>query len=96
MYMVVSHWRALPGKESEFEERGMRARAMLKGTEGLVLSEAIRSGDGIVVVHAYQDYETYSRLVESEDGAIAKMMAEVGIEDSGEWLGSEKGETIEL
>ncbi|MEO7453281.1 MAG: hypothetical protein ABIV13_00785 [Fimbriimonadales bacterium] len=95
MYMVVSHWKPLPGKESEFEEKGMKARAMLKGVDGLTFSEAIRSGDEIVVVHAYQDYDTYQRLVEAEDGEVAQMMAEVGIEASGEWLGSEKGETIE-
>ena len=95
MYIVVSHWKPVPGQEAKFEELGKSARSQARGVDGLEMMEAFRSGDEVVVIHAYRDYETYARLVESEDGEIARSMANLGIEQAGEWIGSERGETID-
>ena len=95
MYMVVSHWRPLPDKQAEFIEIGKKARQDMRDIAGLEFIEAFWSGDEIVVVHAYFDFDTYNRLVTAEDGDVARHMAESGIEAAGEWLGSEKGETID-
>lgn len=95
MYMVVSHWKPLPGKQAEFERIGKEARSSMRGIAGLEMIEAFWSGDEVVVIHGYQDYDAYTRLVEAEDGEIARNMAELGVEAAGEWLGSERGETID-
>jgi heme-degrading monooxygenase HmoA len=94
MFMVVSHWRPKPGKEAEFEAIGREARSRMRNVDGIEFLEAIHSGDEIVVVHAYRDYETYSRVAETEDGEVARNMAELGVEEAGEWLGSERGECL--
>jgi len=95
MYIVVSHWRPIAGKDSEFEAAGRQARAFMDGLDGVDMIQAFRSGDEIVVVHAYRDMEAYSRIVDSEDGPFALKMAELNIEQYGEWLGSERGDTID-
>ncbi|MDQ2987335.1 MAG: hypothetical protein M3R13_11580 [Armatimonadota bacterium] len=94
MYMVVSHWKPLPGKQAEFEKNGLEARRRGRGIEGVVSIEAFWSGDEIVVVHTYTDAETYGRLM-ADDGPFAENMKDIGIEEAGEWIGSERGETLE-
>ena len=95
MYMVVSHWRPLADKQAEFVEIGRKARAAMRDIAGVELIEAFWSGDEIVVIHGYTDFDAYSRLVTAEDGEVARQMAELGVEAAGEWLGSEKGESID-
>jgi len=95
MYMVVSHWKPHPGKDSDFEAAGLKARAFMRSQDGVDLISSFRSGDEIVVVHAYKDADTYSRIVEDENGPFANMMKELNIEQYAEWIGSERGETID-
>jgi heme-degrading monooxygenase HmoA len=95
MFMVVSHWKPLAGQETRFEEIGRQARSEIRGTDGIELVEAFRSGDEYIVIHGYRDYDTYARLVESEDGPVAQSMMKLRVDEFGEWLGSERGETIE-
>jgi len=93
--MVVSHWKPLPGKDSDFEEMGRKAREFMRGQDGVDLISSFHSGDEYVVVHAYRDADAYSRIVEDESGPFAKMMQELNIEQYAEWLGSERGETMD-
>ena len=95
MYIVVSHWKPFPGKESAFEANGKETREKLRGIDGLEMIEAFRSGDEYVVIHTYSDYDAYARLVEAEDGEISQLMASQGIEQNAEWIGSERGEAMQ-
>lgn len=95
MYMVVSHWKPLAGKDSEFERIGGEAREFMRTLDGVELISSFRSGDEIVVVHAYRDMDSYTNIVDAEDGPFAKKMAELDIERYAEWLGSERGETVD-
>ncbi len=95
MYMVVSHWKPHPGKDSDFEATGLKAREFMRAQDGVELISSFRSGDEYVVVHAYRDADAYGRVVEDENGPFAKLMQELNIEQYAEWLGSERGETID-
>jgi heme-degrading monooxygenase HmoA len=95
MYMVVSRWRAKPGKEDEFIKAGKGARAFLRSQPGVKMVESFDGGDSLIAVHAYEDEAAYQRIVTDENGPFAKMAAENNLKELGEWLGSDKGETID-
>lgn len=94
MYMVVSKWRPLPGKEDAFIEKGRAMRAMMRSQPGVKMMEGFRSEDGTFCsVHVYDSEESYRRIVHDPNGPFATAAAEHGIESVGEWIGSERGET---
>lgn len=95
MYIVVSRWKAKPGKEQEWEDAGRKARDIMRAQPGVKMIEGFRNGDEAVAIHCYQDEATYQRLVQDENGPFAKMSSELKIEEYAEWLGSEKGESQE-
>ena len=55
MYLVVSYWEPLPGREAEFEKNGPKVGAMLRQQPGVVFVEGFKSGKRVVSVHAYRD-----------------------------------------
>ncbi|HET6645188.1 MAG TPA: hypothetical protein VFG65_06795 [Fimbriimonadales bacterium] len=95
MYMVVSRWKALPGHEEEFEQVGRNTRDKLTGIQGIEFMKAFDAGDHKVVIHGYTDEPTYRKLVDDPNGAIAQAMKDTNIESVGEWMGSDRGESIE-
>lgn len=95
MYMVVSHWKPTAGNYEEFESLGRQAREFMRGLDGVEFISSFRSGEKYVVVHLYRDAEAYARIVEAEDGPFAAKMKELNIEGRAEWLGSERGETLD-
>ena len=95
MYLVVSHWEALPGKEAEFEETGKKVAALLRRQPGVVLLEMFQSGDKYISVHGYQDEATYQKLVNDPNGTFAQAMAAHPVEELGRWISSERGETVD-
>lgn len=93
--MVVSRWKARPGHEDEFEQIGRNTRDKLAGIQGVELMEAFDAGDYKVVVHGYTDEATYRKLVDDPNGAVAQAMKDADVEGAGEWMGSDRGETLE-
>jgi hypothetical protein len=94
MYLVVSVWEALPGREEEFEEASAPVRDLLRQQPGVVMVEAFKSGNHYVAVHGYADEAAYHRTVTYADSAFVKLIEEQRLEEYGRWLTSEKGETI--
>jgi hypothetical protein len=93
MFLVVSRWQALPGKEEEFERQGRELGAITRSQPGVLLVETFRSGDHIVSVHGYADEGTYDRIVQAPDSIFARELESRRMYEIGRWLGSERGET---
>ncbi len=93
--MVVSHWKPIAGHETDVERLGQEARAFLRGLDGVEMIHSFRSGDEVVVVHGYRDANAYDAIVSNPSGPFATKMTELDFERHAEWLGSERGETME-
>jgi heme-degrading monooxygenase HmoA len=94
MFMVVSYWEPLPGKEAEFEKTGPKVAAILRKQPGVVMVEGFKSGKKLVSVHAYKDEATYRAVVDNPNGPFAKAAKQYALEEIGRWLSSERGATI--
>lgn len=96
MYMVVSKWAPKKGREDEWRARSAEARKTLTAIPGVEFMNRFMNEDGHVVVSmGYTDKPTYDRLVQNENGAVAKFMAESNIEDAADWISSERGESVD-
>ncbi len=96
MYLVVSYWEAVPGREADFDRLGPQVGAVLRQQPGVMLVEVFKSGGKHVAVHGYQDEATYHAIVDNPDGAFVRAVTETHIEEAGRWLGSESGETLPI
>jgi hypothetical protein len=95
MYLVVSHWEPLPGKEEEFDRVGGELAAFLRAQPGVKFIEGFTTEGGKhVSLHAYEDEAVYRRLVLSDDSPFEKEVARRNVEAVGRWLGSERGESV--
>jgi len=94
MYLVVSTWEALPGREAEFDRIGTTVASILRQQPGVLVVEAIKNGNQHVAVHGYHDQATYEAVVNDPNGAFAKAAAEYRIEENARWIGSVRGETM--
>jgi hypothetical protein len=94
MYLVISHWEPLPGKEAAFEQIGVKVRQVLRGQAGVELIESIKSEGRISVVHGYKDEAAYHAVVDDPNGPFSKAMAEFHLEEYARWVGSERGQTL--
>ena len=96
MYMVVSKWRILPGKEQDFEDNGAKVRNVLRTQPGVLFMHGFRNSEGnAVAIHAYESEDAYNKVVHDPNGAFAKALAEYKVEQSAEWISSERGETLD-
>lgn len=96
MYLVVSRWEVIPGKESEFEERGRIMRDILRATPGVRLTEGFLNEDGhAVAILGYESEEAYNRIVNSEDGVFARAAAENRLDECGRWISSDRGVAVD-
>lgn len=95
MYMVISRWRPKPGREADFETVAHRMRDMMRGVPGVTFMNGIKGSDCHYAVHVYEDEATYNRIVQDPNGPFHKGAKENGIEDIAEWIGSEKGDTLD-
>ena len=93
MYLVISQWKAKPGRDQEFEAIGHRMRDLMRQTPGVTFVEAIQGPDSIYAVHGYEDEAAYNRIVQDPNGPFAQAASEHGIEDVADWLNSVKGNT---
>ena len=94
MYLVISRWEVIPGKENEFEERGRAVRATLRSIPGVKLVEGYRTENGVVAVAGYESEEAYNRIVNDDNGPFAKAAEQYRLEECGRWLSSERGESL--
>jgi quinol monooxygenase YgiN len=95
MFIVVSKWKAKPGLDEEFENKGRKMRDLTRKMPGVLMVEAFKAPEGhIVAVHCYADEAAYKALVQDEAGEFNKAAQAEGIEQAGEWLGSERGEAL--
>lgn len=94
MYLVISHWEPMPGKDLDFEKIGPKVREVLRNHPGVELMEAIKSDGQYCAVHGYKDEATYHAVVDDPNGPFSKALAEFHLEDIARWVGSERGETL--
>jgi len=95
MYIVVSRWEPVPGKEEEFEAKGRTMRNLLRNQSGIELMEGFRAEDGgAVAIIGYESKEHYDRIVNDPDGFFAKAAADHGLEETATWVRSERGESM--
>ena len=96
MYIVVSHWEALPGMESEFEARGRAVREVIRSQPGVKMVEGFRNDDGgIVAIIGYESREAYDKVVNAAEGPFNRAVTEHKIEECGRWLSSERGQSVD-
>jgi quinol monooxygenase YgiN len=95
MYLVVSRWRAKPGKESEFEATAKPLRTKMRSHPGVVMIEAFKNVDHYVVAHGYKDKAAYDAIVQNPTGPFNEWVEQSHLEDVGDWVGSDSGETID-
>lgn len=94
MYLVVSKWRAKPGREQDFQARGQSARNALRKIPGIAMLEAFWGEDGAIVVMGYESEDRYRSIVQDPEGPFEQVSASLGLEDVGEWAWSERGECV--
>lgn len=97
MYVVVSKWEALPGKEAEFEKIGRSMLATLSGWPEVEFAyNVLVSPSSVLAVIGYSSATAYQRAIEDPEGPFAKLAVEHRIEDAGRWLWSERGERMDV
>ena len=70
MYLVVSYWEPLPGREAEFEKNGPQVGAMLRQQPGVVFMEGFKSGKRVVFRARLSGREDLPCLNRRPQGAI--------------------------
>ena len=96
MYLVVSRWKANPGKETQFEENGAKVGALLRKLPGVVMVEEFADEGQYVSVHGYKDESTYRKLIDDPNGQFNQALKQYKVEEYGKWISSERGTTIKL
>src|SRR5512141_2776226 len=97
MYLVVSEWEPMPGKEEQFKQAGMATGARLRDEPGVEFMHAFQNDDGkVVTVVGYSDEATYRRLIDDPNGVFAREHERNRVEEYGRWLGSKRGEAIDV
>ena len=94
MYLVVSRWKPVPGKEEEFEARGKLMRKLLRKQPGVKMLEHFVSDKGeVIAIHGYTNEKSYRKVVHDPKSPFNKALAEHEVEEVGKWLGSDMGVT---
>lgn len=96
MYVVVSKWRMESGGDDLSQGAGSAMREWLRGQDGVDHVHAIRTEDGAaLVIVGYRDEATHKRLIEGDGSPFERKAKETGLDSFGEWVWSERGETVE-
>ena len=93
MFLVVSYWEPLPGKEAEFDKIGQQVSSKLREQPGVVMVETIKSEGKHVSVHGYSDESTYQKLIHDPNSEFNKWVEQYNVDQIGKWVRSERGET---
>lgn len=94
MYLVISRWEALPGREAEFDRIGPILSAILRKQEGVLLVEAIKCGNGHIAVHGYRDEATYRAIVDNPNSEFSKALVANDADGIARWVSSDRGHTF--
>jgi hypothetical protein len=94
MYLVVSKWEVLPGKETEFESASKKMRELIRSWPGVRLVEGLRNENGAIAVVGYDDEDTHRRLVLDPGGPFEKHAAELSLDSLARWVWSERGNAV--
>lgn len=96
MYIVVSRWEALPGRETEWRSVSQTIGASLRAVRGVEVLHRFENEEGqLVVVMGYPDEATHHALVNDLNGMVARVMADADIESVARWVSSERGVSID-
>lgn len=95
MYLVISQWRPVPGREEDFDRISATMRQILRGQPGVKFLEAIKGPDCFYAVHGYENEETYKKIIEDPHGPFNRAANEHMVEEVAEWLGSVKGTSVD-
>lgn len=96
MYIVVSKWQMLPGKEETFKENGRKMRDFMRQQDGVEFVESFKCEDGCAMaIVAYTDEASYRTLVQEPNGPFERAAKENNLETAGRWLWSERGEATD-
>lgn len=94
MYLVISRWRPVAGREEDFDRISRAMREILRSQPGVTFLEAIEGPDCFYAVHGYESEEAYRRIIEDPHGTYLRAASEHMLEEVAEWLGSIKGNAI--
>lgn len=94
MYIVISRWEAVPGRQEDFDRIGPQVGAILRQQPGVRMVEVFKSGGQHVAVHTYDDEAAYRRIVHDPAGAFAKAVESFGLENVARWISTESGESL--
>jgi len=92
MYLVVSRWKAVPGKEEEFKERGKSVRKVLRKQPGVKMLEHFETENGeVIAIHGYTNEKTYKKVVHDPKSAFNKALEQFDMDKIAKWMGSDRG-----
>lgn len=95
MFIVVSKWEALPGREAEWRAKSQAIGAKLRAVPGVEALYRFENEVGqLVVIMGYADEATYLALVD-ERGGVSQVMAESNLESVARWVSSERGRSVD-
>ncbi|HEY3332058.1 MAG TPA: hypothetical protein VGK19_18650 [Capsulimonadaceae bacterium] len=94
MFIVVSHWEPLPGKENEIDALSAKVRESLRLQPGVQLVEAFSHEGGHVVVVIYRDREVYERIVAEAESPFEYIVTQTGFDKVARYVGAEAGEAF--
>lgn len=92
MYVVVSKWEFVPGRESDFDTIGRKLRNELKTWPGVESVMSVNTGTGEIAVVGYTDEETYKKLISDPNGPFETSLAQYDVDSIAKWVWSERGE----
>lgn len=96
MYVVVSKWRLMSPTDDPSQGPGKVMRSWLREQDGVDHVNTIRTDDGgILAIVGYRDESTHRRLIGGPDSPFERKAKELGMDSFGEWLWSERGETVD-
>ena len=96
MFWVLSRWKALPGKEAEWRERGVKVRDAMRRMPGVELVDSFETESGeVVAMVGYTSEADYDRITRDPNGPFEKAVAEHRLEEVANWVSSERGTSLD-
>ncbi len=96
MFIVISKWRPLPGKENEFSEIGAKMRSRMRNFPGVKFVHGLKNEeDQPIAIVGYESKEAWDSIVNDPNGPFALAAQEHNIEEIAEWISSDRGESID-
>lgn len=96
MYWVVSKWKSVSGRESDWRERGSRIRATMKTMPGVEFVDSFETENGeVVAMVGYASQDAYDRVTRDPNGPFEKAIAEIRLEEVANWVSSERGTSLD-